>query len=70
MTAFNAMSHGTQDMYQTFLGEQRGLGVSQKAAIGIIYSFGAICGGQSWDTCRKDSGGGALSSRLRPVGFS
>ena len=45
MTAFNAMSHGTQDMYQTFLGEQRGLGVSQKAAIGIIYSFGAICGG-------------------------
>src|SRR5204862_1575218 len=27
MTAFNAMSHGTQDMYQTFLGEQRGLSV-------------------------------------------
>jgi len=45
MTAFNAMSHGTQDMYQTFLGEQRGLGVTQKATIGIIYSFGAICGG-------------------------
>ncbi len=45
MTAFNAMSHGTQDMYQTFLGEQRGLGVSAKATIGIIYSFGAICGG-------------------------
>ena len=45
MTAFNAMSHGTQDMYQTFLGEQRGLGVTQKASIGIIYSFGAICGG-------------------------
>ncbi len=45
MTAFNAMSHGTQDMYQTFLSEQRGLGVGAKAAIGIIYSFGAICGG-------------------------
>ncbi len=45
MTAFNAMSHGTQDMYQTFLGEQRGLGVSQKSTIGIIYAFGAICGG-------------------------
>src|SRR5437588_9184126 len=28
MTALNAMSHGTQDMYQTFLGEQRGLGVT------------------------------------------
>jgi SHS family lactate transporter-like MFS transporter len=45
MTAFNAMSHGTQDMYQTFLGEQRGLGVTQKSWIGIIYAFGAICGG-------------------------
>jgi SHS family lactate transporter-like MFS transporter len=45
MTAFNAMSHGTQDMYQTFLGEQRGLGVTQRSTIGIIYAFGAICGG-------------------------
>jgi MFS transporter, SHS family, lactate transporter len=45
MTAFNAMSHGTQDMYQTFLGQQRGLGVSQKSIIGIIYAIGAICGG-------------------------
>jgi MFS transporter, SHS family, lactate transporter len=45
MTAFNAMSHGTQDQYQTFLGEQRGLSVSQKSTIGIIYAFGAICGG-------------------------
>jgi SHS family lactate transporter-like MFS transporter len=45
MTAFNAMSHGTQDMYQTFLGEQRGLGIAQKSVIGIIYAVGAICGG-------------------------
>jgi MFS transporter, SHS family, lactate transporter len=45
MTAFNAMSHGTQDMYQTFLGEQRGLDVTQKSTIGIIYAVGAICGG-------------------------
>src|SRR5256712_11396595 len=45
MTAFNAMSHGTQDMYQTFLGEQRHYGVTQKAVTGIIYAFGAICGG-------------------------
>jgi SHS family lactate transporter-like MFS transporter len=45
MTAFNAMSHGTQDMYQTFLGEQRGLGVTGKSATGIIYAIGAICGG-------------------------
>ena len=45
MTAFNAMSHGTQDMYQTFLGEQRGFGVREKSALGIIYAFGGICGG-------------------------
>lgn len=45
MTAFNAMSHGTQDMYQTFLGEQRHYGVTQKAVTGSIYAFGAICGG-------------------------
>ena len=45
MTAFNAMSHGTQDQYQTFLGEQRGLSVGQRSIIGIIYAVGAICGG-------------------------
>ena len=39
------MSHGTQDMYQTFLGEQRHYGVTQKATTGIIYAVGAICGG-------------------------
>jgi MFS transporter, SHS family, lactate transporter len=55
MTAFNYMSHGTQDLYQTFLETQRGLGVNQKAIVGIIYAVGAICGGtifghlsQSW----------------------
>src|SRR5437763_6555956 len=55
MTAFNYMSHGTQDLYQTFLETQRGLAVNQKAIVGMIYAFGAICGGtifghlsQSW----------------------
>lgn len=46
MTAFNAMSHGTQDQYQTFLTE-RGLNVKMKSGIGIIYAIGAICGGIS-----------------------
>src|SRR2546421_8269631 len=36
MTAFNAMSHGTQNLYQTFLGEQRHYGTTQKPATGII----------------------------------
>jgi SHS family lactate transporter-like MFS transporter len=55
MAAFNYMSHGTQDLYQTFLEKQRGLAVNQKAIVGMIYAFGAICGGtifghlsQSW----------------------
>src|SRR6195256_4132376 len=45
MTAFNYMSHGTQDLYPTFLERQRGFGVSQKSMITIVYAFGAICGG-------------------------
>lgn len=45
MTAFNCMSHGTQDLYQTFLEKQRGYGTNLKATIGVIYSLGAICGG-------------------------
>ena len=45
MTAFNAMSHGTQDMYQTFLGQQRGFSVKEKSIIGIVYAVGGICGG-------------------------
>ena len=45
MTAFNYMSHGTQDLYATFLERQRGFGVSEKSMITIIYAIGAICGG-------------------------
>jgi len=45
MTAFNYMSHGTQDLYPTFLEKQRGFGVSQKSLITIVYAVGAICGG-------------------------
>jgi SHS family lactate transporter-like MFS transporter len=45
MTAFNYMSHGTQDLYPTFLQHQRGFGVGGTAAMTIVYSLGAICGG-------------------------
>ncbi len=45
MTAFNYMSHGTQDLYATFLEKQRGFGVSAKSMISIVYATGAICGG-------------------------
>lgn len=45
MTAFNCMSHGTQDLYPTFLQKQCGLDVPQVRNVTIIYSLGAICGG-------------------------
>ena len=45
MTAFNYMSHGTQDLYATFLERQRGFGINAKSMIAIIYAIGAICGG-------------------------
>src|SRR2546430_4204053 len=45
MTAFNYMSHGTQDLYATFLEKQRGFGVNAKSMIAIVYALGAICGG-------------------------
>src|SRR3954453_7129034 len=45
MTAFNWMSHGTQDLYPTFLKD--GLHFSGDAALGIavVYNIGAIVGG-------------------------
>jgi SHS family lactate transporter-like MFS transporter len=45
MTAFNYMSHGSQDLYPTFLQKQRGFDVRGTAAITIVYALGAICGG-------------------------
>src|SRR5437016_1144154 len=45
MTAFNSMSHGTQDVYPTFLQKQLVLSVSATSIITIIFSIGAICGG-------------------------
>ena len=45
MTAFNYMSHGTQDLYPTYLEKQRGFGVSAKSMISIVYATGAISGG-------------------------
>jgi SHS family lactate transporter-like MFS transporter len=45
MTAFNFFSHGTQDLYPTFLGAQRGFATGTVSTIAIIYNVGAICGG-------------------------
>ncbi|HWX21502.1 MAG TPA: MFS transporter [Candidatus Binatia bacterium] len=45
MMMMNLASHGTQDMYPTFLKEQRGFSTRQVATIAIIYNLGALTGG-------------------------
>jgi MFS transporter, SHS family, lactate transporter len=55
MTAFNFFSHGTQDIYPTFLQVQHHFDTHTTGNIAIIYNIGAILGGwtfgilsQSW----------------------
>jgi SHS family lactate transporter-like MFS transporter len=45
MTAFNFFSHGTQDLYPTFLQVQRHLSTHAVGLIAIVYNVGAILGG-------------------------
>ena len=45
MSAFNFFSHGTQDVYPTFLEVQRGFDSHVTGAIAIVYNIGAILGG-------------------------
>ncbi|MBB4569725.1 SHS family lactate transporter-like MFS transporter [Rhizobium leucaenae] len=55
MTAFNFFSHGTQDLYPTFLEVQRQYRSYTVGAIAIVYNIGAIIGGLFF---------GALSQRI------
>jgi MFS transporter, SHS family, lactate transporter len=55
MAAAATFSHGTQDLYPTFLRVQHGFSVHQVSAIAIVYNVGAIIGCLS---------GGALSQRI------
>jgi MFS transporter, SHS family, lactate transporter len=45
MTAFNFFSHGTQDLYPTFLQVQHGFSPHEVGLIAVIYNIGAIVGG-------------------------
>jgi SHS family lactate transporter-like MFS transporter len=60
MTAFNWMSHGTQDVYPTFLKatDQGGPGLSESTAllIAVIYNIGAIIGGLTFGTLSERFG--------------
>jgi SHS family lactate transporter-like MFS transporter len=55
MTAFNFFSHGTQDLYPTFLEVQHQFSTQTVSWIAIVYNIGAIIGGLSF---------GALSERI------
>jgi SHS family lactate transporter-like MFS transporter len=55
MTAFNFFSHGTQDLYPTFLQVNRHFSPRAVGTIAVIYSIGMIVGGVVF---------GALSDRL------
>jgi SHS family lactate transporter-like MFS transporter len=55
MAMMNFMSHGTQDLYPTFLSKTRGYSPHWTAIISIIAGIGAICGGLTF---------GAYSDRI------
>jgi SHS family lactate transporter-like MFS transporter len=55
MTALNFLSHGTQDLYPTFLQLQRHFSQHTVGIIAIVYNIGAILGGLFF---------GALSQRI------
>jgi SHS family lactate transporter-like MFS transporter len=45
MFAFNSFSHGTQDVYPTFLQKNHGFSPRTVGVIAIIYNIGALLGG-------------------------
>jgi MFS transporter, SHS family, lactate transporter len=55
MTAFNFFSHGTQDLYPTFLQVQHGYSPHEVGLIAVVYNIGAIIGGVAF---------GSLSERF------
>ena len=54
MTGLNSLSHGTQDLYPTFLKSVHHLSPRLTSVIAIVATLGALCGGPVW---------GALSER-------
>jgi SHS family lactate transporter-like MFS transporter len=45
MTAFTSFSHGTQDIYPTFLLKARGFSAGMVGLLGVIYNVGSLAGG-------------------------
>jgi SHS family lactate transporter-like MFS transporter len=55
MACMNALSHGSQDLYPTFLQVQHGFTTAQTGTVAIVYNVGALCGGMFF---------GAFSERI------
>jgi len=56
MTAFNFFSHGTQDIYPTFLQVQHKFSPHVVSIIAVVYNIGAICGGILFGTLSERFG--------------
>jgi SHS family lactate transporter-like MFS transporter len=56
MAAFNAMSHGTQDLYATILQKQHGFSPGTTALISIVAAVGAIIGSITFGTLSQHFG--------------
>ena len=56
MTGFNFFSHGTQDLYPTFLREQLKFDAHTTGLIAIVFNIGAICGGIVFGTLSERVG--------------
>ena len=56
MTAFMSFSHGTQDVYPTFLAVQAHLKPETIGLIGVLYGFGSIVGGFVFGTLSEKWG--------------
>jgi MFS transporter, SHS family, lactate transporter len=74
MTGFNSFSHGTQDLYPTFLQHDHHLSPSMTGTIAVIYSIGAILGGlcfgslsERWGRKRAIIGAALLSIPIIPL---
>jgi MFS transporter, SHS family, lactate transporter len=56
MASLNAMSHGTQDLYATFLQKQRGFSASTTSLLSILAAIGAIGGSITFGTLSQRFG--------------
>ena len=56
MTGFNSFSHGTQDLYPTFLQKDHGFSAQLTGGIAILYNVGALTGGMVFGTLSERIG--------------